>query len=113
MRLRRVLEEVEAELAPQGEALTFRKARGKMERKSYGDGTERFKLKCQGLELSDGANLAVLLGGREVAQMVLSGGRGEVDVEGAGGQVPVVRAGDLLEVRYNGQVLLSGSAVED
>ncbi|MDX1561624.1 MAG: hypothetical protein R3305_01785 [Gammaproteobacteria bacterium] len=100
--------ELEAKLASADRR--FAKASGKLERKVYGDSTERLKVRIKGL---DAAEASLVVAGREIASVTVAHGRAELDLESAAGAVPPMRAGETVQVSVDEVVALEGTLVED
>ena len=78
-------------------------ARGKAERKWYGDGSERLELRARGLDVSDGLQVSVTIAGRQVATQIIRAGDLEFNVEsGPGLTVPDARIGEILGIECGG-----------
>ena len=110
MRIRSVLEEYEVQLQPTEFAgARANSARGKGEWKVYGNGSRRCKVWITGLNLSDGSVVQLSISGRQVAELLLSGGRARYQRGSERGEaVPEVEAKQVLQVSYAGQPLLTG-----
>lgn len=110
MKIRRVVEEFEAELY----GGSSRQRLGKLERKTFGDGAEELELRCRGLDLPDGATLTVTVDGTAVGEAAVARGRARLELESAKGHaVPRVAAGQTVEARYGGQTILRGTLERD
>jgi hypothetical protein len=109
MAIRRVLEELEARLEPAAQADSSGASKGKLEYKRYGDGRQRMKIKCRGLDLAEGAKLELLSGDRVIAELEVREGRAEIDEERDGSdEAPPLAAGDVVTLCHQGAPLLSG-----
>lgn len=105
MRVRSVVEELEVHLVgPAGAG----GPKGKAERKRYGNGEERLKLRASGLAAPDGAPADVRIDAEVVARSAVHGGRVSLALESPG-YVPAVRAGQVLALVIAGTVVLSGT----
>jgi len=105
MRFRSVVEELEVHLVgPAGDG----GAKGKAERKRYGNGEERLKVRASGLTAPDGSRADVRIGGDSVAWCEVRGGRVSLALESPV-HVPAVRAGQVLALAIAGTVVLSGT----
>lgn len=114
MIVRRVLEEFEARLEPASAAGPGRDGRGKMEYKRYGNGRQRMKIKCRGLELPDGTKLELRCGDTVIALLETHRKRAELDEErDRAAQFPIPAPGDVLELCQDGMPLLAGSVYQD
>jgi len=114
MAIRRVLEELEARLEPAPQAVSGSGSKGKPEFKRYGDGRQRMKIKCKGLDVSDGAELQLISGDAVVAVLEVRKGRAEIDEERDGSDTaPPLAAGDVVTLCYQGVPLLSGQLYLD
>ena len=104
-RAKTVKQELEARLASPSTG----NARGKAERKWYGDGSERLKLRAYDMDVADGSQVSVTIAGRQVAMQIIHGGQLEFDVEsGPGLTVPDARVGEILAIEYGDEILVSG-----
>ena len=111
--MRTILRELETHLFPAA-AGPSPKASGKIERKTYGDGTERLKVKVRKLDVPDGRTATVTAGNVVLCEMEVTRGRGEFDrEEPAGGALPKLAAGQLVEVRVGEDVHLRGELCVD
>ena len=107
MAIRRVLEELEARLEPAPQAASH--AKGKLEFKRYGDGRQRMKIKCKGLDLPEGAELQLVSGDAVIAVLEARNGRAEIDEERDGSEeTPALAAGGGVSLCHQGVPLLSG-----
>jgi hypothetical protein len=105
MPLRSVLEEYEAHLFG---AASEARAKGKAERKRYGNGEERLKLRASGLTASDGTRVDVRIGADVIGRAAVEGGRVSFELASPGAHVPAVAAGHALTLVIGGRVVLSG-----
>ena len=113
MSIRGVKHELEARLAGRAGS-AFAKASGKIERKTYTDLCERLKISLRGLEVRDDSIAVVSVGEVEVARVPIRDGRGRIDEESmVPGNLPALVEGQLIEVRINDGVVLSGTLSED
>ncbi len=114
MAIRRVLEELEARLEPAPQAASGSGSKGKLEFKRYGDGRQRMKIKCKGLDLAEGADLQLLCGDRIVAILEVRKGRAEIDEERDGSdKAPPLAAGDVVTLCHQGVPVLCGQLYLD
>lgn len=110
MKIRRVVEEFEAELS----AVATGRRLGKAERKTFGDSSTELELKCRGLDLADGARLEVTVDGSVVAEVAVERGRARLELASAEGHsVPPVAAGQTVELRAGGQTIARGTFEPD
>ena len=110
---RRIVEDYEARLAPPA-ATGGKHGSGKAEHERFEDGEVQFEVRGRGLELAEGAELQVRLNGEEVARVVVRRGGTSLRLSNRKGHtIPVVRAGDRLEVTHRGLVVLAGSFQPD
>ncbi len=108
MRIRNVLQEYEAKLAPTPKSLCPA-AQGKAEWKVYDDGTRKGKVSVSKLGLPDGAVLELIVENRRIAQLTVQRGTVRYRRETERGEdVPVVELDQVLHIIYAGQVLLEG-----
>lgn len=90
MRLRSVLQEFEAHLAPTPTGPQA-KARGKAEWKAYENGTRQCKVSLSRLDLADGTILELVVAGRRITNLVVQKGAARYRRESERGEgVPVV-----------------------
>ncbi len=109
MIFRRVLKELEAKLTPDGLSPEIRDATGKLEYKHYGDGKQRLKFRCRGLDLPDGERLELISDNALVAVLTVENGRVAIDEEkDIAAEAPPLAVGNTLALRRNGDSLLSG-----
>ena len=114
MAIRRVLEELEARLEPAPQAVSRGASKGKLEFKRYGDGRQRMKIKCKGLDLPGCADLQLLCGDKIIAVLEVRKGRAEIDEERDGSDTaPALAAGDVVTLRHQGVPVLSGQLYLD
>ena len=104
-RFRSVAEELEASLVDPSGASS---PKGKAERKRYGTGEERLKLRASGLAAPDGTRADVRLDGDVIAWAEVAGGRVSLALEGPVVHVPAVREGQSLEIVVAGTAVLTG-----
>jgi hypothetical protein len=107
---RKVTRELEARLIPPPTAIiSGGKPGGKAERKWYGDGGERLKLRVSGLDLPGGTPFNLAIASRPVATLAVQSGRLKFDTESQSGQsVPDAREGETITVEQGGIILVSG-----
>jgi hypothetical protein len=112
MRIRQVLEEFEAHLhavPPGAGGMT-----GKSEWKQYGNGTFRFKVSLRNIALPDNSQIELVLDDLQVRQLTVSGGKAKLDLESQiQVEIPGVKAGQRLQVRFGNTVLAEGIYVEE
>lgn len=108
MTLRAVEYELEAKL--EGAGNFFSKPRGKVERKSYSDGSERLKISLRKLKAPEDFYAIVKIGGSEVAQIKIEKGSARFDEETSEpGNMPKMKAGQSVEVILDGALVLQGT----
>lgn len=111
---RRIEEEFEARLTPPPEdSSPSPSASGKTERKRYGDGEERLKVRARDLELADGTPVSIVIGGTAQAEVTVKDGRMKLDVTSAERTIPRVGTGDRIDVLADGVVHLTGEYEPD
>jgi hypothetical protein len=114
MVIRGVLEELEARLEPAPQAVSGSGSKGKLEFKRYGDGRQRMKITCKGLDVSDGAEFQLVAGDAVIAVLEVRKGRAEIDEERDGSDTALaLAAGDVVTLRHQGVPLLSGQLYLD
>jgi hypothetical protein len=106
MRFRTVLEEFEAHFQPIQPGLNIR---GKSEWKHYGDGTYRFKISVRDIPLADGSQVDLWRDGTWLMRLSVQNGKVKLDIENdSGSGIPVVRAGQVLQIKSGQSVLAEG-----
>ena len=106
---RRIVEDYEARLAPGAAGVRGSGGGGKVEHERFDDGEVQFELRVHGLQIADGSQLEVRLNGAVVATTDVDTGRSSLRLSNRKGhEIPVVRAGDRLEVAHRSVVLLEG-----
>ena len=114
MAVRRVVEELEARLEPVAQADSSAASKDKLEYKRYGDGRQRMKIKCRGLDVAEGAKLELRTGDSVIAVLEVREGRAEIDEERDGSdEAPPLAEGDVVTLCYHGASLLSGQIYLD
>ncbi len=114
MAIRRVLEELEARLEPVADAVASAGSKGKLEYKRYGDGRQRMKIRCAGLDVAEGAKLELLSESTVIAVLEVRGGRAQIDEERDGShEAPRLAAGDVVTLCHEGAPLLGGRTYLD
>lgn len=116
MPFRSVVEELEAKLRPvkPHAAAWAPRGLGKAEWKQYGDGSRLGSLVLTGLDLPDGSELELTSAGRPIDRLVVQQGGVRYRRESALGEsVPLVERNQLMQVLYQGQVILSGLVYRD
>lgn len=109
MIFRRVLKELEAKLTPDGLSPIIRDASGKLEYKHYGNGKQRLKFRCRGLDLPDGERLELTSDDALVVVLTVENGRVAIDEEkDIAAEAPPLAVGNSVALRRNGESLLSG-----
>jgi hypothetical protein len=109
MRIRNVLEEFEARLFPTA-ASPSAKAEGKGEWKVYSGGERQCKVKVLNLNLANGMVLHIAIDGETVGEMVVEGNNARFKRESDQSEhVPMVSAGQVLQVLHDEHVILQGN----
>jgi hypothetical protein len=109
MGFRRRNYELEADLYKVPTPWLFRREMGELERTSYEDGEERLKISFRGLDIPDGAAAEVVIDGAVVAELPVSDGRArQILTTTEGHSVPEAKAGQEVEIRFQGTALLAG-----
>jgi hypothetical protein len=110
--VRVVYEDFEARLTPSAGSTIG--GRGKAERERFQAGGEELELRLYELALPDGAKLEVFLRDGSIGHATVDGGRAALLLDNkSGAPVPRVEAGDVIEVRHVGEVILRGVFKED
>jgi hypothetical protein len=113
MGIRSVKYELEAKLTPETGGL-FSKPSGKLERKSYGDDTERLKVSFRNLKVPDASIGVVKADDIEILQIPISDGSGRYDFESSDGSgFPNLTVGQTIAVYVGNTLFLSGKLKED
>lgn len=113
MPLRHVEHELEAKLTRPANGPSAR-ASGKLERKRYGDDSERVKISLRKLAVADSSVARVTCDGLEIARLPITRGRAGLDEESPGpGVIPALQAGQRVEVHVDGVLLLTGILYQD
>lgn len=112
--VRKVCEEAEAKLAPVPGRNEVAGAKAKIERKRYGDGSHRLKVRVRDLPLPDGAALTLMIAGKVAAELHVKNGRARLDIESEDSKrVPPAEPGNAVELRVDNAVILSGKFYAD
>ena len=108
MGFRRRRYEFEADLYKVPTPWLFRREMGELERTSYEDGEERLKISFRGVEAPDGASVEVMIDGARVAEVSVERGRGRRILSSTeGAAVPEVKAGQQVEIHFQGRPVLA------
>jgi len=76
-------------------------------------GRYRLEVRVGEVDLGDGTSLMVFAGGKSVGSIMLKDGEGELKLDSAkGDMVPILKAGDMIDVVYGQIVVLSGIMME-
>jgi hypothetical protein len=106
MRFRTVLQEFEAHfhsVQPGSEI------HGKSEWKHYGDGTYRFKVAIRDIPMADDSQIDLLLDNKWLMRLSVQNNKTKVDIENKDGSgIPVIKAGQVLQIRAGQDVLAEG-----
>ena len=106
MRIRNVLQEFEAHFHP---VPPDSKVRGKSEWKHYGDGTYRFKISIRDIPLPDGSQVDLWRDGSWLMRLTVQNKKAKVDLENdSGSGIPVIAAGQVLQIRSGENILAEG-----
>ncbi len=110
MAWRRKIEEFEADLYKVPLPRFFRVEKGELERKRFEDGEEKLEITFRGVDVPDGARVAVVIDATSVCEVEVRSRRGRVELSSRDGrEVPAVRNGSIAEIRYHGRALLRGT----
>jgi hypothetical protein len=113
-RVRRVVEEIEAELHKVPKPRFFNIEQGELELKTYEDGARKLDIFFRGIESPDGSVAQVLVDGDVLCELPLKRGCGQHEYNNENGdQVPELRVGQVVEVQYGGKVFLKGTFTPD
>lgn len=111
---RREVEDFEARLRPEPGVAAAEDASGAAEREAYDDGSAEFEASVRDVKLPDGAAVEFLVEGVSLGTAAVERGRGRLEFDSrSGDDVPPVAAGQRIEVRHDGIVLLSGEFRRD
>lgn len=92
----------------------FSKPQGKLERKSYGDMTERLKITVRNLKVQDNSVAIITSDGKELIELPIISGRGKYDEESNDASTfPALEPGQKIEVSVDGNIVLSGKLYVD
>lgn len=117
-KLRREIEEYEADLYKVQEAswlnrllgLFMQSKHGELEMKAYDDGEREMKIKLHGLNIPDGATVSAVVDGNAAFEVRVD--RGQVRMffsSSQGDSIPVVRNGSVVQIQYGSETLLEGA----
>lgn len=113
MGVRDIKYELEAKLKSVAGGL-FSKPSGKLERKSYADGTERLKISFRNLKVPDASTAKVKVDSVDILAIRVSGGMGRYDLESSElNEFPDLRVGQTIEIHVGDTVFLRGVLCED
>ncbi len=113
MTIRKIKYELEAKLKSKDGGL-FSKPSGKIERKSYENSGERFKISFRNLKKHKNALAIVSADGTEIAQVLIQNGAGLLDSETFNpNDFPELNVGQVIDVHIGGNLILSGKLYED
>ena len=113
MIVRTVKYELEARLKPITSGL-YSKSSGKLERKTYGDMTERLKITIRKLKVPDDTLAIVTANGSEIATLPIKNGAGKFDEEsGQTGMIQELKVNQTVNVIINDEIVLQGILYED
>jgi hypothetical protein len=106
IRLRNFLQEFEAHFQPVQPGSSIQ---GKSEWKHYGKGTYRFKISIRNLPLPDDSKIDLILDGRWIMQLSVQNKKAKLDIENTNGlDIPAIRAGQVLQIKFDQNVLAEG-----
>ncbi len=113
MKTRNVSFELEAKLKGKSGRL-FNKPSGKLERKTYDDGTERLKISIRNLKLPGETVAQIKYEDEMIAEVTLHNGSGRYDLESSEpGKLPTLTDNNSVQVIINGNVALWGKLYRD
>lgn len=114
MAIRTVKNELEAKLFPVGRTSFFSRPRGKIERKVYENGNQRFKVLISNFKLPDGEEVELVVSDKVITTLKIKKGSSQLDLKSEqGASVPEVKEGDIAELRYQGNIIVKGRFVQD
>ena len=83
--------------------------RGDVKMSVYSDGSTKFEIEIEEIEAPEGAEISVTINGVEICAAEARNGRCYEHVDsGAHWPIPAAAEGDVAEISYAGDVLLSG-----
>lgn len=107
-------EELEARLRPAEPAGAWSEASGKIAWKIDSEGAVSLTVRLRKLACPDGTHLALFIGHRACAELVVSKGRAAHACDSRKGEsVPEVRAHYIAELRHEGTTVLEGAFAPD
>ena len=110
IRVRNIVEDFEATLKPTHLNEYSQAGRGKIERELYGDGNAGLKIKFSGTVLPEGSTVSLIINRTKIGDFQVFEGRVYEKIETRSGlTVPSVKAGDEVEILYDGTTVLSGT----
>lgn len=106
---RREVEDLEAKLRPEPGVEAADGAWGGAERETWDDGEAEFEAFVRGLALPDGAPIEFVVEDVPLGRVAVDRGRVRLEYDSrSGDEVPPIAAGQRIEVRHDGVVLLAG-----
>jgi len=109
MRFRTVLQEFEAHFHPTQPGTNVR---GKSEWKQYGDGTFRFKISIRDIPLPDQSEIDLWRDGTWILRLSVQDNKAKLDLENdSGSGIPVIQAGQVLQIK-SGEIILAEGKYE-
>ena len=109
-RVRSIVEDFEATLKPTHLDDFSQSGRGKVERELYGDGNAELKIKFSGTVLPEGSTVSLIINSTKISDFQVFEGRVYEKIETRSGvTVPSVKAGDEVQIMYEGTAVLSGT----
>lgn len=113
MRLRTVRQELEARLKPVSSS-SFKGAKAKAEWTTFGDGSMECRVNLFHVELPDRSIVQILVDGKAVGEMNVAAKTARFQRESEKGESVVeVKEGQVIQIAYQGTVLLEGSFYPD
>ena len=109
-RVRNIIEDYEATLKPTHLDDYSQSGRGKVERKLYVDGNAELKINFSGTLLPEGSTVSLTINRTKIGDFQVFEGRVYEKIETRSGfTVPSVKAGDEVQIMYEGTAVLTGT----
>ena len=107
---KKIIEGYEAKLSPTNANDFAISGGGEVERELYGDGNAELKLQFTGTKIPDGSIVSLIINGSKVGDFQVSRGAVYEKIKTqTGATVHSVKAGDTVEVVFDGTSVLSGT----
>ena len=111
MKIRNVLKEFDAHLQPAQPGGT---TQGKSEWKHYGKGTYGSKISIRNILLPDGSKIEIVVDEIRIAQLTVQNQKEKINIESdISINIPVIKAGQKLQVKIRDFVLAEGQYIDE